>query len=189
MAPVYSETPPPPHNADAPIWPTYQSGEQRHPVSLYLVPGLQAPGLLEADGMIRCDITNTREQLGPGVGTLFCESFADSDHTSAVSVAVMRMGQQAIRQHMLEHAIQETMRAQQILLQAMTALQADDLPRYVSLCHDAEGLTCLLSTRTGWLAGIIAIADGPEDPMLRRFARSPRTEASSASPRRKRRTR
>ncbi len=189
MAAIYSETSPPPHNADAPIWPTYQSGGRRHPVSLYLVPGLQAPGLLDGNDTIYCDITHTREPLGLGVGTLFYDSFTHTDSTAAVSTAAMRMGQQAIRQRILDHVIQETVRAQQILLQAVTALQADDLQRYVSLCHDAEGLTCLLSIRTGWLAGIIAIAGGPEDPLLKRYYRSPRTEVPKTDRQRTRRTR
>ena len=57
---------------------------------------------------------------------------------------------------------------QHALLQAQTALQADDFDRYVSLCNDADGLTCLLSQRTSWLTGIIAIMGGPEDPLLQR---------------------
>ncbi len=189
MATKYSETPLPPHNADAHPWPTYRSGGHHYPVSLYLVPGIQAPDLVHGDGTFYCDITNTHASLGPGIGTLFQRSFENLDDASAVSAAAMRMGQQAIRQRVLEQVIQETMHAQHTLLLALTALKADDLDRYVSLCNDADGLTCLLSTRTSWLAGIIAIAGGPEDPLLRRFARSPRTEASSASPRRKRRTR
>ena len=188
MAAAHSETTPPPHNADAPPWPTYRSGRHRYPVSLYLVPGIQAPDLVQGDGTFHCDITNTRTSLGPGIGTLFQRSFENLDDASAVSAAAMRMGHQAIRQCVLEQVIQETMHAQHTLLQALTALQTDDLDRYVSLCNAADGLTCLLSTRTSWLASIIAIAGGPEDPLVRRFARPTRTEAPSTSTRRKRRT-
>ena len=163
-----------PAHAALPRWPIYQIDGCYHSANLYLVPGIQAPRLVLGYGTISCGITNIREALGPGVGTLFHESFADLDNACAVSAAAMRMGHQAIRQHLLEQLIEETMHAHHILLQAMAALKADDLNRYVSLCHDAEGLICLLSIRTSWLAGIIAIMGGPEDPLLRRHSQSAR---------------
>ena len=173
-------TPPPP-KTDLPRWPIYHIDGCHHAASLYLVPGIQAPRLVFGDGTIVCGLTNVREALGPGVGTLFYESFADLDTAAPISAAAMRMGQQAIRQHVLEQLIEETMHAHHTLLQALTALKTDDLDRYVSLCHDAEVLTCLLSLRTSWLTGIIAIMGGPEDPLLRRFSRAARTNAPAAT--------
>ena len=170
MATKNAETAPSPQMIAVPPWPTYHFGGRRHPVGMYLVPGIQAPNLVFGDGTIHCGITNTREALGPGVGTLFHKSFADLDSASPVSVAAMRMGQQTIRQRLLEQLIQETLQAQHTLRQALTALHADDLDRYVSLCNDADGMTCLLSMRTSWLTGIIAIMGGPEDPLLRRHS-------------------
>ncbi len=159
-----------------PPWPTYRFGGRDHPADLYLVPGIQAPNLVFSDGTIHCGIINTRKALAPGVGTLFHRSFADLDSASAVSAAAMRMGQLAIRKCMLEQLIQETVQVQYTLLQALTALQADNLDRYVSLCNDADGLTCLLAIRSSWLTGIIAIKGGPEDPLLRRHPQPTRAE-------------
>jgi hypothetical protein len=175
MAAEDFETTPPPHNVGAPPWPTYHDGEQHHPVSLYLVPGIQAPDIVDGDGTFHCEITNRRETLGPGIGTLFYGSFDNTAQVAAVSAAVMRMDPQAIRRRLLEQAIQEALNAQQTLLQALTALQADDLDSYVSLCHDVEGQTCLLAHRTGCLAGIIAIVGGSKDPLLQRYAQLTRT--------------
>ena len=149
-----------------PHWPIYRCGSRCYPANIYVTPGIQAPDLLDGNGLIRCSITDAHEALGPGIGTLFHGSF---DHAHPVSAAVMGMGQQAIRQRVLEQLIQESMQAQHAMLLALTALKANDLDRYVSLCHDAEGLTCLLANRTSWLAGIMTIMGGPEDPLLRYY--------------------
>lgn len=174
MAAEHSETPPTPYNAGAPPWPTYRSGGHRYPVSLCLVPGIQAPDLVDAEGMIHCGITDIREPLGPGVGTLFVGSFDNQDEAVPVCASSMRMGQQAIRQVVLEHLIQESTQVQQMLLRALDALQAEDLDRYVEVCLEVEVRASLLSVRTEWLAGIIAIIGGPEDPLVRRGSRSGR---------------
>lgn len=189
MATEHSESTPPPHNVGAQPWPTYRSGGRRYPVNICLVPGIQAPDLLDADDMIHCGITGAREPLGPGVGTLFPGSFDGPDDAFPVSAAAMRMGQRAIRQALLERLAQEAMHAQQTLLRALAALQADDLDQYIRLCQEAEGMTCLLSVRASWLTGIMAIVGGPEDPLVRHLSRPTRTREQKVSVRRTRRTR
>lgn len=109
MATEHPETLPPQQSTDAPPWPTYRRGGRHYSANIYLVPGIQAPNLVLGDGMIHCCITNKRVPLGPGVGTLFDGSFADTDNASPASAAAMRMGQQTIRQCVLEQLIQETM--------------------------------------------------------------------------------
>lgn len=189
MATEHSESTPPPHNAGAQPWPTYRRGGRRHPVSICLVPGIQAPDLMDADDMIHCGITGAREPLGPGIGTLFQNSINEPDDAFPISATVMRMGQRAIRHALLERLVQEAKHAQQALLRALAALQADDLDQYVPLCLEAEGMTCLLSVRTSWLTGIMAIVGGPEDPLLRHLPQPTRTEKPKATGRRTRRTR
>jgi hypothetical protein len=152
---------------NGPRWPMFQINSCHHAANLYLLPGIQAPGLIMQGGMITCCITNMSETVGPGVGTLFQESFDNPDHAHAVSAAAMRMDQQTLRLRVLERLIEETMRAHETLLQALAALKTEDIDRYVSLCHDAEIMANLLATRTSWLTGIIAIMGGPEDPLAR----------------------
>jgi hypothetical protein len=153
-------------------WPVFQINGRARAANLYVVPGIQAPGLVNHDGTILCCITNKRVPVGLGIGTLFEGSFLSLDNTYAVSAAAMCMGQQAIRQHVLEQLIEETLHAHHALLQALAALKSDDLDRYISLAHDAESLASLLSIRTSWLTGIIAIMGGEADPMLRRLSKT-----------------
>ena len=155
-----------------PKWPVYQINGRDRAANLYLVPGIQAPGLVNQDGTIRCCITNKNVPVGLGVGTLFEGSFLSLDNTYAVSAEAMRMSPQTIRQQVLEQLIEETMHAHHALLQALAALKSDDPDQYVSFGHDAESLASLLYIRTSWLTGIIAIMGGEEDPMLRRLSQN-----------------
>ena len=52
------------HLGNTPRWPIYLIDGCHHAANLYLLPGIQAPDLVQSDGTISCSITNTREALG-----------------------------------------------------------------------------------------------------------------------------
>jgi hypothetical protein len=172
MASAQSDSPRPPHNIGTSTWPTYRRRGRRFPVSTCLVPGLRVPGLVHADGTIWCGISGKRVPAGPGTGTLFQGSFSNTDDAVAVSASVMGLAHGALRRRLIDRLRREAGYLQRHLRAALTALTAEDMKRYVARCLDAESAASLLAARTSWLVGVMAIVDGPEDPLVPRRLRA-----------------